>query len=982
MDDILNDEKKTIFSFCSKIPTDNLINIKLNLSYLNLKDLFTHFSKKFKYEKLQNLQIIYNYVNNIKYLIEIDNLDNISTYINFFKKNQNHIIFNSLIKNNDKSLKISKIENNDKNLLLSHYNLKFTYYSKNKPNSVDLDKIKNLKFNDMYEINFTYFSYILFTIESNKYFDLSLILSSVQYSNNIGNLYNKPNEFLLKIQLQIKSKIDNESKLNILYKIIADILKIINRSHLIVNSNLKNDILLKYSKLINNNLFNQHTYLSRKSISLDKKDCITNLPNKYAVTDKADGERHLLFISGNNVLLLSTDLSIKHTGIVLNTNKFNNTLIDGELIINNDMQLFMSFDIIFKNGKDLRSNSLNERISNLHLFLNECFKIKIPNNKSNLTNLTDICKNEIDLYINNFTNKYKYNNFNIYYKFYAFSKGLQENEIFIYSDLIWSIFTSKNTKIPYMLDGLIYTPITNEYISSSSPLKEYKLKPIEHLTIDFYIKFEKNKKTGEFITIFDNTNNNLEYCKCYLYINDTSNKNKHIPILFREKFQEHYTYLKIHNNTILSLKNERLDDNIVVEFSYNSENEKYFKWIPNRIRYDKTDIIKKYKKNYGNNELTASYNWNIIVNPISFQDIKLLATDYSFYKKKLFKLSNNKFYDFKTGYVLPMRAFHNWIKHTLIFNYCRILSNNKLIDKKNILDIGIGKGGDLIKLFSAGINSVVGIDVDNNSFNIPNGTIDKFKNLISAYSKNINILPKEDINNSINGTFIKANPSFELFDKDQLQVYPDLSQANIKLINKYLNKDNTYDIVNCQFTLHYIFEKRDYVINFFKNINRLLKPNGFLLITCFDDNIIFNALKKNDGLFEIFEIDNEKNVLFSITNLYKNDTYNSQDFGLPINITNKLYSAIPKIEYIVKKDILIKYANQYGNLELYETNLFYNFYELNRDLINTVYSNNLFNDVYSKHFEKIYNFYNFKDSIDKYSLEFSKLNRFYVFRKK
>ena len=82
-----------------------------------------------------------------------------------------------------------------------------------------------------------------------------------------------------------------------------------------------------------------------------------------------------------------------------------------------------------------------------------------------------------------------------------------------------------------------------------------------------------------------------------------------------------------------------------------------------------------------------------------------------------------------------MRAFHNWLKHTLIFNYCRTLNNN---NGKNVLDIAIGKGGDLYKLYSAGINKIVGIDIDNNSFNISNGTIDKFKNLSNNNKANHN----------------------------------------------------------------------------------------------------------------------------------------------------------------------------------------------------------------------------------------------------
>ena len=986
MEEILNDEKKSIFNFCSKINLDEKINIHFNLNNLNLIDIFNHY-KKNEFIKNNKLRIIYNYLNNQQYIIQINELDNICSYINFFKRNQNHIIFNSLSKSNDKKLHFYKINENENNLVLSHYNLKLSSNMINKLNSEETSKIKNLKFNDKFEIDFEFVNNLTITLQSNKILDLALILSSSKKSNNISHIHTQKNNYSLDIELKLKKKLANQSDINILYKNIADILKLINRSHLLVSANYKDEILLKYSKLLFNNAFYQHIYLSRKSVSLDKNDCITYLPNNYAVTDKADGERQLLFISGNNVLLISSDLSVKHTGIILKSNKFNNTLIDGELIINKDFQLYMAFDIIFKNGTDLRIKNLIERVEDLHSILKDCFSIKIPDTKNMKTNdLTTICNKEIDSYINNFENKYINNKFHIYYKYYAYAKGLQDNEIFIYSDLIWNKYNQSHNNIPYKLDGLIYTPINSDYISNSmkSDLKEFKLKPIEHLTIDFYIKFERNSKTGEFIILYDNTKSKSEYCKCYLYINDTSNKSKHVPILFREKYQEHYTYIQIKDNIVLSSKNEILEDNIVVEFSYNSSNDKYFRWIPNRIRYDKTDIIEKYSKNYGNNELTASYNWNIITNPITFEDIKLLANNYKDYKKKIISTINNniKFYDFKTGYVLPMRAFHNWLKHTLIFNYCRNLSNSKNSKGKNVLDIGIGKGGDLYKLYSAGINKVVGIDIDNNSFNIPNGTIDKFKNLPEIYKKNINILPKNLINNSINGIFIKANAAFDFSVEKQLSIYPDLSQSNINFIKKHI-MHNKFDIINCQFAVHYMFEKRDYVLNFFNNINKLLTSNGYLLLTCFDGDLLMKTLKKNNGVFEIFQITKDKNIIFNITNLYKNDEeLENQEFGLPINVINKLYSSIGKIEYIVKKDVLIKYADEIGNLELVETDLFYNFYELNRNLINNIYYNNLFNENYNKSINNVYDFYNFKTSLDNYSLDFSKLNRYYVFRKK
>ena len=58
---------------------------------------------------------------------------------------------------------------------------------------------------------------------------------------------------------------------------------------------------------------------------------IEQLPNKYAVTDKADGDRYFLIILDGKVLLISDNLNIKDTGIIVNE-KYNKTIFDGEYI--------------------------------------------------------------------------------------------------------------------------------------------------------------------------------------------------------------------------------------------------------------------------------------------------------------------------------------------------------------------------------------------------------------------------------------------------------------------------------------------------------------------------------------------------------------------------------------------------------------------------------------------------------------------------
>ena len=48
-----------------------------------------------------------------------------------------------------------------------------------------------------------------------------------------------------------------------------------------------------------------------------------------------------------------------------------------------------------------------------------------------------------------------------------------------------------------MLDGLIYHPLIQSYVIKNSKFVEYKWKPVDKNSIDFYIEFEKDPDTGK-----------------------------------------------------------------------------------------------------------------------------------------------------------------------------------------------------------------------------------------------------------------------------------------------------------------------------------------------------------------------------------------------------------------------------------------------------------------------------------------------------
>ena len=82
---------------------------------------------------------------------------------------------------------------------------------------------------------------------------------------------------------------------------------------------------------------------------------IVNITKNYCVTDKADGERYLLYVhTDKRVYLINNRLNIKYTGV---SHTATNTILDGEYVTKDKngekMNLFAAFDIYYLKGNIL-----------------------------------------------------------------------------------------------------------------------------------------------------------------------------------------------------------------------------------------------------------------------------------------------------------------------------------------------------------------------------------------------------------------------------------------------------------------------------------------------------------------------------------------------------------------------------------------------------------------------------------------------------
>ena len=180
----------------------------------------------------------------------------------------------------------------------------------------------------------------------------------------------------------------------------------------------------------------------------------------YTVTDKADGVRYLLYVDNNSEGLLIGRANEREllTKVVYVGKVYvhKNTILDGELVGNH----FYVFDCVVYNKSNVSQKNLNERLVFAKVSLQQqsparSSSIKMsPARSSSIKMSPARSKTMISI------------------KMKKFSK-----DVYPSSAEIWS----NRKSLPYMLDGLIYTPIYKPYYNNNI----YKWKDVD--TVDFMI---------------------------------------------------------------------------------------------------------------------------------------------------------------------------------------------------------------------------------------------------------------------------------------------------------------------------------------------------------------------------------------------------------------------------------------------------------------------------------------------------------------
>lgn len=875
-----------------------------------------------------------------------------------------------------------------------------------------------IKEDDRHNIIFRYKKRATLVLENNEYGTLKLDVTEVQQSNQLSLLSESPIIYEAELDLSLDKKIVENAVTNKLLNTMFDSLKSVlctlQGSHYLITQNEENLVLDEYKKLVYGERMNIHQDLyAMQSKSLELIPFIETLPNQYSVTDKADGDRHFLFIVNNKVYLISNNLTVRQIKVSSPEN-YNNTILDGEIIIHKNKQVFLAFDILFDNGVDIRPElNLSTRYLKLKNVIEGMTKIDYPwvkmDNPENFSveNQVKYHESNMDKH-NQLLNKELSNDKNqyiIFLKYFIFTTGGDKSEIYAYSQSMWNKYTLEY-KLPYMLDGLIFTPLKQKYTRNIDEIKFqiYKWKPKEKNSIDLYIEFEKDAKTHEILKVFDNSEiqevndefddaaeeKNALYQIAKLYVGRVNQgTNLEIPVPFKQNQDLNIAYLYLKDGNIpRDVEGYIIQDKTVVEFSYDTikVGDPKKKWIPLRTRFDKTETVQKLKRKYGNSEKVADSIWQSMNLLIDINDFMLLGDKHTYVdhvnmlRSKLsakdiaiFRASD-VYYTKKTNLGKTFRAFHNFVKSQYIYNYCSITQDNKL----DVLDIGIGQGGDLSKYYHCRVKSITGLDVDAEGL-FSAGSESAIGRLMNLKKTTPNFPPTDLVHASFGINLMKPELQFSGL--------PNMTEQNKKVISKINNRK--YDVISAMFSFHYLFKDDETVNNMIANFS-LLKPGGYFLACLFDGTLLHENFKNTKAnspsgspiIEEYYTTESgEKELLFNIKPLYDiaEKNINKNGLGISYFISTFMNAESEYVEYLVTPEHLINTLKK-ANLELVETETFQNIYASSKDFLTDAINYDA-GQATKKYLFDVRDYYNLNISINKAAFEQTRMNRFYVFRK-
>lgn len=689
------------------------------------------------------------------------------------------------------------------------------------------------------------------------------------------------------------TKIDLDYQTEKFINIIELILQVIQSSFFIIPNNEKVKIMREFVNLAN--IKNARDFfplavdlklenMIKKPYEEYGKAGSINIRTDYLVTDKADGERTLLFISNNGkCYLINRNNKIIYSGLKID--KYSQSIFDGEFI-----------------DKTLSGKT----IQNLYLF--DAYII----NKKSILNLpfgngTDKDKTGRHKYIVDIVNHFNSSDdvlvendnysLSLFRKKYLRSDFSGKNSDTMIFDSCKKILSKVNVEYgglletghlySYKCDGLIFTPMKlGVSVNNINDIKKnnniggrwlanLKWKPEKHITIDFKVKFHKDlnglrKEIYDSVlgakytpaTLYIKLYNNIESKKylAFRLLNeglDFRTLSEDFPFKPIDPFIETITQngnltdnvgtikLIIGNDGFIRCENrDIIEDGTTIEARYekgimgsddaDSDDVSSGRWIATRVRDGKTP-----------NAIKSSFDaWHLTFNNITTEHITNSEK-----ADELVNESSQIYYKGDEHYETEsIKLYNNHVKSVIID---RILSNKT---EPRVMDIGCGKLGDLYKYISNNVGALVGIDLSSdNLYNPHDGAAVRVLALSRYQNQNeLDVSHKMLIKKTmlLLGTATRNFANGTAFSDNLSKYYASILYGNHyvedssgKLRKMYNMGTNLFHAILCNFSIHYMMNSEDDFHNFCLNIQENLMEQGYFAITFLDKNEIMKELK-------------------------------------------------------------------------------------------------------------------------------------------
>ena len=637
------------------------------------------------------------------------------------------------------------------------------------------------------------------------------------------------------------------------------------------------------------NVFYNLVTLDRRNL---RKDRAGSIVQGYTVTNKADGERTGLYVSRDRHLLrINGKGEVVWTGIQAKDDSHMGDFLDGEYI--RSKNLFLIFDIyrfrgksvkslpLFTTDEDIREHPESSRLGCARLFVDDL--------RSQFVSLPTESPLRVET------------------KLFLAGDGIRLEE---------AIARLLETKFEYPTDGLIFTPRASPVapmgeLKGRTWVRAYKWKPPHQNSIDFLLRMDDKTAIYDPVlksdcyegTLFVSRNPGRET----VYPCETMTGEYVPPILPADLqriavsgarapgvFQpsapldsDAHT-IRIPLNSKRQAVDEtgtRVENDTIVECSYDVDSRR---WTVMRTRYDKTYEYRVLNRpQFGNDADAADNIWTSIHVPVTEEMLRALISrppddtveDDLYYRDDL---------DSRDRILKQVYFFHNRVKDGL---YAANIAPGM-----TLLELAVGRGGDLHKWRKAKPAKVVGIDISQTNLSMPRqGACARY---LKEKQKGLEFLPKV--------LFVQADFTKPLEEQHSkyLDILFGVQPANTPYLREFESLTE-FDAVSCQMAINYACESEESFKIFRDNVTKHCKNVFFG--TTIDGAAVYGLLAgKSKHIFR-----KEGSVFAEIDKQYEDSGTWTNAFGMQVNVMLESLEK-PQTEYLVPFERIVELFGEVG----------------------------------------------------------------------